>query len=371
MSNDKRKQAKKKQRERDIQHRKHADQQRALRQAKLDEYPTIRLGEQDADPEFINAVLAAARQIDFLDEQMLMAGYRDFLRRGKTLGFQFAYKVLDDVPGILFGNEFLKGNLKMGFPSLYYGLCLFQKIPEEVRKKYLPINDVMVTYEGRDIILRFTSIRSQKGPSGSIYYSPHKPTIAFAGTEYTVGFYKHAIERICQRIRPNFINYGNAGELHAFFRNLVYFEPAVLLDDSPAFVMYDLCNDPDFSQYKAYTVEVFGEQNIIPEAGKLYYKVGYCPVSFVNGFAIAKTFLPVGFSKTPEYGLLLKTKIPYGMREELKLLAKQDDESELEQFTNGNIQDIKWFHQNGMPQVVQMKKDIFLNWFETNKKTRR
>jgi hypothetical protein len=333
-----------------------------LKRSKLAEYPNVIFEQQDADPEFISAVEEAVKKIDFLDEGQISPFHQMFLKMGKTVGFDKAFRFLQTHLIVQNDGSVFIGEHEALSAYLAFGAVLLDLIPEYIRRKHMPFNNVKVHYEGHDIVLRFTSTRFYNRTYDRIYYSPHKPTITFDSKEYTVGFCKHAITRICERIRPGYIEYPHAGEIHAFFLHCVYFEPTLLLDNNPAFVIYDLCNDPRVTQYKAYTVEVFGEQNIIPEAGMLYYKIGYCPVYFDDGFAVAKTFLPVGFSKTPEYGLLRNAKISWDQKEKLKSLAKQEDESEFDQFCEKSIQDIKWFHQNGMPQVVQMKHVVFRNW---------
>ena len=360
MGNDKRKQAKKKQRERDIQHRKHSEKQRALRQAKLDEYPTIRLGDQDADPEFIKAVVEAAKKIDFLDEDTLGAGYQAFLRCGKEFGFSYAFNSLRNLPGINHGNTRLTGMPMLAVANLTYGGLLLQHVPENIRRRYMPFNDVTVCYEGRDIVLRFTSIRSQSGPNGRIYYNPAEPKIIFDGKEYKVGFSGHSIEQICERLNPHYLEYGHCGDIHAYFRTCVYFEPAILHSDQLSFVVFNMCYLPGTTQYKLFAQDIFGLEHQVPGAGKLYYKVGYCPVALERDFAKAITFLPPGFRKTPEYRLLSESYVPRTKKREL-IDRATDDTTEIEDMFSHDIEIIKWFHQNGIPQVKQIKETVFID----------
>lgn len=71
MNNDEKKQQKKKQRELEIKQKKIYDQQRSIRLAKQDAFPAIKVGNRDADPEFIDAVIAAAKSINFSDEKQV------------------------------------------------------------------------------------------------------------------------------------------------------------------------------------------------------------------------------------------------------------------------------------------------------------
>jgi|688.fasta_scaffold49780_2 hypothetical protein len=361
MSNDKRKQAKKKQRERDIQHRKHSEQQRALRQAKLDEYPTVRLGEQDADPEFVNAVLEAAKKIDFLDVNTLGAGYQAFLKCGKEYGFRDAFTLLQGLPDINYGITRVTGIPKLTVAILLYGGLLLQKVPEDIRRRHMPVNDVTVWYEGRDIVLRFTSIRSQSGQGGRVYYNPAEPKIVFDGKEYKVGFSRHSIERICQRLNPKYLEYGNCGDIHAYFRTCVYFEPVSLYRDQLGFAIYNMCYFPGFVHHRIYAQKIFGLENEVPGMGKLYYKVGYCTVAIEGEFAKATTFLPPGYRSTPEYGLLIDSDLPREKKDEWIAKATDESWSELNNFLQDDTEITKWFHQNGIPQVKQIKETVFID----------
>jgi hypothetical protein len=85
----------------------------------------------------------------------------------------------------------------------------------------------------------------------------------------------------------------------------------------------------------------------------------YCPVVFEDGFAKAKTFLYPGYTSTPEYGLLLRSKLSRAERE--VLIESSTSLNADEVVLNENPETIKWFHDNGIPQVVQMKQTVFLH----------
>jgi hypothetical protein len=366
MSNDKRKQAKKKQRERDIQHRRYAEQQRALRQAKLDEYPTIRLGEQDADPEFIKAVVEALKKIDFLDEKQIGASQQLFYKLGKRIGFYNAFRQLE----AYLQEHMPQNNATLQIICLTLGAQILNLVPPEIRYRFMPYNDLTVSFKGRDIVLIFTSIRWKSGDGGRVYYSPLEPKVEFEGKQYTVGFSTHAIQRICKRIKPNYIEYGAAGDVHFFLRSCVYFEPVMLYGDQPAFVLYNPCENPSFAEYRVYTVEVFGEHNLDPPKGLPCYKVGYCPVVFEGGFAKAKTFIHPGFKSTPEYGLLKSSGLPTDIKERYLAKATDDTWTQSDIQMNSDNEIIKWFHDNGIPQVKQIKEKVVMYDFMGKKKRR-
>ncbi len=150
---------------------------------------------------------------------------------------------------------------------------------------------------------------SQSGAGGRVYYSRSKPKVCFDKIDYTVAFSTHAIERICSRIYPNYYEYGPSGDVHAFFNSCVYYEPVTLFGGQPAFILYDICDTEGFVQRDVYTVGVLGLENVKPNGGRIYNKVGYCPVVFEGEFAKAKTFIPPGYTNTPEYGLLVSSNL--------------------------------------------------------------
>lgn len=330
-----------------------------IRRKKLDEYPSFIVGKRDADPEFIAAIMNAVKQFDFLDTKKLGSGFQAFLKLGKEAGFGEAFRVVEEVPSINYGEHQLSGHAKTIAVLVNLGSQLLSSVPKETRQKYMPFNDVSVEPVRREIRLNFSSMESVSGVGGRVYFGRHKPTIEFDGTDYTVAFSRHAIERICQRLNPRFIEYGPAGDIHALFNTSVYFEPVMLHGGQPAFALFDMCGNKGFSHYPTYTVGVFGEENIKPGGGKLFYRVGYCPVVFEDSFAKAKTFIPPGFRSTPEYGLALNSSMRPSERKAFLDKISDDSDNESNRLMNHDNEASKWFHENGLPQVFQWSHDVF------------
>ena len=115
-----------------------------------------------------------------------------------------------------------------------------------------------------------------------------------------------------------------------------------------------------FTQYRTYVQKILGEENLDPSAGKAYFRVGYCPVVFEGDFAKAKTFLYPGYTTTPEYGLVLQTALGRSEKEMLLKQATTHDSTEI--LLNDHPEAIKWFHDHGIPQVVQMKRDVMIHY---------
>ncbi len=361
MNQDKRRQAKQKKRELEVRRKKLEVQAESLLQSKREKYPEIVIGRRDADPKFIESVIEASKCFDFLDTKRLGTAQQAFYRMGKEHGFEAAIELLESLPSINYGERAVTGNIKLAIALTSFGSLLLGMVPEETRKKFMPWNDVSVAFKGREIILHFSSMTSESGVGGTVYFNRLKPKVIFNGNEYTVGFSRHAIERICKRLNPRYIQYGPAGDIHAFFNSCVYFEPVLLFGDQPAFALYDWCDNPGFSHYETYTVGVLGKENIDPTGGRIYYRVGYCPVVFEGEFAKAKSFIQPGFRSTPEYGLLLNSSLPREQKEHLIAKVTDEGRSESDTLYWNDSEAAKWFHENGIPQVVQLKHDVFVN----------
>ena len=368
MSNDKKKHQKKKQRELAIKQKKVYDQQRSIRQAKLDSFPAIKVGNRDADPEFIDAVIDAAQSINFLDEKQVSPSLQAYYRIYKSQGLIAAQMYVGAIPQLTIGKRVCSGATARLAAMLSFGMLVYDRIPPDVRSRFIPFNDLNVALTESSIVLNFSSIKEDYHGNDPVFYNPLEPKVVFEGIDYIAGFSSHAVERICERLRSNYLDFGNAGEVFAFFRNCVYFEPTFLHNEQPAFALYDWCDMPGFTQYETYTKGVLGEENIVPNGGRIYYKIGYCPVVFVGKYAKAKSFILPGFRSTPEYGLLLHSNIPRQLKEKLIQKATDSERSEINLLGCFDSELSKWFHDNGIPQVVQMDRQVFVPTVEEKKK---
>lgn len=119
-----------------------------LRRQKLEEYPSFVVGKQDADPEFISAVMQAVRRYDFLDTAKLGVGFQAFLKLGKRHGFAWALKVLEAVPNIKTEKFTLEGNAKIAFAAAAIGSEILRNVAEAIRRRYMPFNDVEISPVG-------------------------------------------------------------------------------------------------------------------------------------------------------------------------------------------------------------------------------
>lgn len=358
MGRDQKKQAKQKKREqKNALAKKYADGVKRERRRR-EQYPKILFDSAEGNPEFVEAVRSAVAKLDFDDKNLFSAGERTFYKHVREAGFQFARNVLQQNMDQLLdeGDQF--GRVGESVILMGYGSKLLMQIPESHRRRLMPYNDVQVLFKRRDIVLKFTSMLSQRGDHGTVYFGRRKPTIEMDGEQKVVAFSHHAIERICERLNPRYIQYAAAGDVHAFFSTCVYFEPVTLHGGQPAFVLYDMCFDDEYLRYDTYVRKILGEENLDSSLGKTYFRVGYCPVVFEGEFAKAKTFLYPGYTTTPEYGLILRSSLSRSEREVLLQDTRSLDAEKV--VVNDNPETIKWFHDNGVPQVVHIKQDVFV-----------
>jgi hypothetical protein len=367
MSRDQKKHEKQKKRERKVFEQKQHIFRIEKERLRRDQYPQIAVDPVNGDPEFVRLVRASLVGMDFDDRSLFQDGERKFYSLVRQYGFKHAYQRLQEVmqarfeQGDKFGRigaiQLLKG----------FGTTLLSRISEVERRRYMPFNDVHVHIDQCDIIIMFSSLLSARGKDGTTFYSRQKPTIEFEGKQWNVGFSRHAIERLCQRVNPRYIEYGFSGDAHALVGNCIYFEPVLLHGNQPAFTFWDRCFTPPFSIYETYVKKILGEENVDLAGGECYYRVGYCPVAFEGDFAKATTLLYPGYSATPEYGLLQKT--PLDRQAKLGLSRQAVSNDVVEVLWKHNAEAIKWFHDNGVPQVVQMNREVFVNYTDKRQRT--
>ncbi|MDB4416575.1 hypothetical protein N9253_00660 [bacterium] len=325
-------------------------------QAKLrheHEYPKIDIDKTGANPEFMAAVQLAAEQIDFRSKEQFDNQHRRLHsllasggKRELKMGLQQATS-----------DQFDAENLFMSVHS-HLGEVLYRLIPEKTRKRFLPYNDAAVFISDKRYVIRFTSLQQKKTPNGTLYYSRHQPKIEIAGEELVVAFTGHAIERICERLNTRYLSYSAAGDVHAILSHCNYFEATVLEKNQHAFTFFTSCNGKAFLSYEAYVVGVLGEENLSKEKGsRPYYRLGYAPIAIEDGFAKALTFLYPGYRSTPELQTIKHSKL--GHEEKAEMIKRCENLEADAVVLKNDPTIIKWFHENGVPQVIQTTKQIF------------
>ena len=238
----------------------------------------------------------------------------------------------------------------------HLGQWVFERLPEQYRTNPLPFHFFHVRPCDKNLCVNFQFMPRMPSPHGTIYFSPFEPTVSTTNGLRKVGFTRHAIERACQRLARELpIQYQQCQYLTAHFQHCVYYEPVVLLDGEPGMRLFAPCSDQTLVQ--TYVKDVAGLDPSEADISKLHYVVGYCPLVQVQQHMVAKTFLLPGYRNTPEAGLFNSAPVAKRERDRMRALT---DNLTFEQIIRAEVvEPIKFFHQNGIPQVVELEHSVF------------
>lgn len=354
----------KKQKEREEENRRKtlaAEKRQLLRARKAEyeqKYPGFRFDATNGNPAFVELVKQAVAQINFEDKSIFQDWEREVYKVIRQRGWRAGSALLKRMTAEAVSRGVEGAELGEVTFDLHLGQVVFDLIGETELDRYLPFNDVTFAFRGGDVFGHFDSLLHTKGSGGTVYYSRKKPTIEVDGHKKIVAFSKHAIDRTCERIKRNRRTYAAVGDLFGFFNHCVYFERCDLHGGQLAFTFYDLCGQPPFAQY-FYVEEVLGETNVDPAKGDCYYRVGYCPSIIEGDFIKAKTLLFPGFASTPEYGAILRSLLTHRQKQEMIQKTRELNADAL--YSSQDFGLIKWFHDNEVPQVVQLRQPVFVS----------
>ena len=257
-------------------------------------FPRFVLKTNNAPQQFVDLVWQTIKKIDFRDRKVFRPAETGFLKLAKKK------------PGEVFSA--LVAGAKVGNPfavhfSSFVGQAVFDLIPGDQLRQWIPFHDVQFLPVGNEIVVTFRSLEQTRGPGGTVYFSRHRPVLEIDGQEKVVAWSRHAITRTCERLAPRWDRYLGLGDVFAFFDKCVHFERADLHGGQLGFSFYDVCAPGYFSEL--YAENVLGGLGTKPS----YYRVGYCPAVVEGEFVKATTLLYPGFRSTPEFGAVLKAPI--------------------------------------------------------------
>lgn len=305
-------------------------------------FPEFVLRPNNAPQAFVDLIWRAIRRIDFRDRSLFQPAETSFLRLAK--------KKPAEVLSALVNGSKVADPLCIHLGS-FVGQAVFRTIPAKQLRQWIPFHDVQFLIVGTEIVVTFRSLEQAKGPDGTVYFSRHRPTLEIDGQKKVIGWSRHAIERTCERLAPRWDSYLGLGDVFAFFDKCRHFERADLHRGQLGFTFYDVCAQGFFTEL--FAREVLGEPN-----GKTsYYRVGYCPAVVEGQFVKATTLLYPGFAGTPEYGAILNARLPRDEEKRLIDQARQQSREYLER--TGDFSLVKWFHDQGVPQVIETEKAFY------------
>ena len=334
-------------------------QLRAAAEKRRAQYPHVEYDTRGGDPEFVSIVKKLVASFDFTDSSICPPEIQRLYRLQKLMGYPRLSDMFQEL-----SSELVKDPIaaKMKAVSMehplgdFLGQWLFDRLPAPCREQPLPFHYFCARPVDDFIGIEFEFLPSQKTDSGTIYYSPAKPTVHFGGANWTVAFSRHAIERACQRFTPvSPITYLYFQVNYIYFRCCTYFEPLEFADGQPAIRLFGECDEFPDRELRLYRDQILGDA-YEPDHGKAHYVLGYCPIAFKGGKAVATTFLYPGYSGTPEDILVRRSRIPSAERERLICAANNNNQHRV--LSLGNTDVINWYHDNGVPQVVQLPRGV-------------
>jgi hypothetical protein len=330
---------------------------------RLSKYPEIIFDEAEGTPEFVAAVRKAQSEIDLDDPAVCPEPWQGAYRLIREEGFNALMDLRKQAVAQGRCSE-QEMDIDAHFFMLHYGTQIYNRIPLETRQRLLPYNDLQIRPASNRLLLSFSSLLRKQGKGGTIFYSRRRPTVTLGGYAWPVGFSRHSIDQAVLRLNPDYCSYSCSSDVHSFFANCVYFEPAELDSRAhprqEAFSMFDVCDDPSFLSYRIYVDDVLGLAGEEPDRtdGKFYFRLGYFPIEIDNGFAKAVSFMRPGYTGTPELKTLLGAE---GLDRSRKAFLLQDARANRARqvLLEGRTDVIKWFHDHAVPQVKQLAGVVF------------
>jgi hypothetical protein len=342
MNRDERKRHKKRRRE----EKREARNLRHIAAKAVDVFPKIVINPKGGDAALVRHMEKIVASLDLSDTDVLSLDGQDFLKfirregkRGVEMLVHRDTKHSDD-PYRLNRITFMV--------ELAIGDWIFERLPTAYQQIPLAIQYFKVQVVDRTIEILFDSLPSKPHEKGRVFYPSHDPKAVFDGNPFPVGFSRHAIERACERMiwmKP--LDYAQLLLIRLQLTGCLTCEGLQLSNGQPAFAMYGSVGDPGNPIYETYVDRILNTTPGIP-AERLRYLMGYCPVDFRLGRAVAITFLPPGYSGTPEDQLVRSTVTDRGLQRQLLAAARNNT---FGQVLIGNHEVIKWYHENGVPQV--------------------
>ena len=150
---------------------------------------------------------------------------------------------------------------------------------------------------------------------------------------------------------------------NGFFELCRHFESCKIRGDADrrdqqldAVTFFDDASNSRFWNHR-YVKEVL-EADFDPKKGKPYFRVGYCPVILDGEFAVARSFLPPGFKKTPEFEAIRFSNLPFAEKQRLKDMAT--NEMTLQRLIeSGDFSAVRCFQRSGVAQVIQTTEEWY------------
>ena len=334
---------------------------KAKKRTARDLFPRIEVVFDGEDEAFMQAVEKVVHEFDYANTEHCPETIRDAHRLLRDFGID----VLDRVIGSEDFGEFagLRGMdaaelSRFKQHALYIHLAdwIYARLPEQYRQSPLPHFYFAINPVGRGFVLSFEFLPQADIGTQRVWHSPFEPTVNIDNREYKVVFTRHVFERACQRMslaQP--ISYLDARGITWHFMRCVHFEPVKLENGQNAMRMFGLCLGT-IGQLYMNDVAQLKKADMVE--GEWAFVVGYCPVELVEpGFAVGLTILFPGYNNTPEAALVKQTRMHPTLFRELQAAAHDNSLGEV--YMTKNMKPLRWYHHNGVPQILRLGKPLY------------
>jgi hypothetical protein len=315
------------------------------------QYPPFGFVPQNAPEEFVSLVRAAVQRINFEDRSVFPAWHTQVYRAIREYGWKTVVEDFDAIEKHY--------NLQGPFVLLDFigtlGQAVFNQIPENRLLNHIPFSDVNFLPQGRAIIAVFQSLLRQSSPTGTVYYSSHRPTVEVNGQAKIVAFSGHAIQRACERIVPTtWKTYLGLGNAYGMFDGCMDYELCQLHGNQLGFTFFT--HIPSWELRGIGVREVLGDS--YDQDREYSLRVGYCPAVVEGDFIKAKTLLFPGHRTTPEYTAVVRSRMPWF--EKRDMLKKMEAQDVAHQRQTLDFSLLRQFHELGIPQVMDGTPKLLL-----------
>ena len=324
------------------------------------ELPPIRIDPANGDPDHVRHIRDIVEGLELTTSLLGGESGRQLLKLIRDEG-------TDRIPTIIESRCRLIGEPDSTLELLYFliktlalvGQHIFSQLPEKFRRKPLPLYYFKLVPVGREIVIRFGFAPTVSDEMNPIFCPTDERLAKYGPTMWPVGFYRHAIEQMFERMRwHGEITYLDFMVCRDYFLTCRYFEPTVMANGQNALRLYSPCGEEDALTYNVYVKHILGVENLLPDAGDPCFVLGYCPfdAEIVKGRVVVKTFLFPGYNNTPEDAVIRSPSISLEARR--MLLAAADANTFHKVLHQNNADVIKRYHENGVPQVKQIQQAV-------------
>jgi hypothetical protein len=345
--------------------RRQREKEYAAAQAQRAEFPEFVFDDRHADPEFAAVVRAAVEKFDFADLPSIeQTTYKVMRREGAAVAQAKLRVAMEQARAVQPSNTYAQlGDILW---QLTTGELVFKQLSDADRLRFFPQNDFRIIPHRERIVVQCSSLqRGRTSQGGTAWYSRFRPSVEFGGREYTVAFTKEVLLKLQSRFLDNRMNYSGLGDVYGFLELCRHFEPCKVWGDREqrnervdAITFFE---DVSHERYwnHCYVKAILGA-GYDPSNGNPYYRVGYCPVALDGQFAVAKTFLPPGFCKTPEYEAVCRANLPPAEKSRLQRMAT-DERTLLRLTEEEDFSAVRCYHAS-VPQVVQTHEEWYFQY---------